>query len=103
MYKIELYNIPNQEFEIEYDNIKYKIKFRTIQNNFTIADIYIDNELVKSSVRCCPNMPIIPYNYLRRNGGNFVFYCINGEYPHYTLFNKTQSLLYITSEEINSR
>jgi hypothetical protein len=100
MYKIDLYNIPNQEFDISFDGIRYTIKLRTIQENFTIADIYIDNELVKSSVRCCPNMPLIPYQYLRGNGGNFFFQCINNDYPTYTLFNKTQTLIYVTKNEL---
>jgi hypothetical protein len=100
MFQINLYNIPNQEFEIEFDKVRYKIKFRTIQNNFTIADIYINNELIKSSVRCCPNVPLIPYNYLRNGGGNFFFQCIDNDYPTYTLFNKTQTFIYITKSEL---
>jgi hypothetical protein len=102
MYKINLYNIPNQEFEIEFDNLRYKIKLRTIQENFTIADIYINNELVKSSVRCCPNVPLIPYKYLRGNGGNFFFQCLDENYPNYTLFNKTQNLIYISNAELGA-
>lgn len=101
MYKIELYNIPSQEFEIEFDNLRYKIHLRTIRDNFTIADIYIDNELVKSSVRCVPNVPLIPYDYLRKGGGNFLFQCLNNDYPIYTLFNKSQTFIYVTKEELD--
>lgn len=100
MQKITLYNVPNQEFEMQLDGLRYKIHLRTIRENFTIADIHINGELVKSSVRCCPNMPLIPYAYLQQNGGNFFFQCLEGDYPYYELFNKTQNLIYISATEI---
>lgn len=100
MQKITLYNVPNQEFELQLDNLRYKIHLRTIRDNFTIADIYINNELVKSSVRCCPNMPLIPYAYLQQGGGNFIFQCIDGNYPYYELFNKTQNFIYLSASDI---
>lgn len=100
MQQLSIYNIPNQEFNVQFDELRYRIKLRTIRNFLTVADIYIDDELIKSSVRCCPNMPLIPYPYLQRNGGNFFFQCLDGNYPYYELFNKTQFFVYISAEEI---
>lgn len=100
MQQITLYNIPNQEFELQFADLTYRIRLKTVQDNFTLADIYINDELIKGSVRCCPNMPLIPYEYLQQGGGNFIFHCFDGNYPIYTLFNKSQVLIYFSAEEI---
>lgn len=98
MIEIDVQQIPNQEFIREVNNVRYNIKIRTFQG-ITLMDISADDVILKRSVRVCPNVPIIPYKYLTK-GGNFVFVCINGDYPHYSKFGITQQLVYLTDEEL---
>lgn len=98
MIQIDVQQIPNQEFEKEIDGKRYTIKLRTF-HGITLADIFVDDVCAKRAVRVCPNVPIIPYKYLTQ-GGNFVFYSIDGSYPHYTQFGITQQLVYMTDDEI---
>lgn len=98
MIQIDVQQLPNQEFEKEIDGKRYTIKLRTF-HGITLADITIDDTVVKRAIRVCPNVPIIPYKYLTQ-GGNFVFYSIDGSYPHYTQFGITQQLVYMTDEEL---
>lgn len=98
MIQIDVQQIPNQEFEKEIDGVRYTIKFRTF-HKMTLADITIDDIVVKRSIRVCPNTLIIPYKYLTK-GGNFVFYSIDNSYPHYSKFGVTQQLVYLTDTEI---
>lgn len=98
MIEIELQQIPNQKFAVDLDGHKYEIHLRSFQE-LTLATIYIDDVLVRHSVRCCPNQSIIPYNYLK-NGGNLFFDCINKEYPYYKNFGITQRLYYISDAEV---
>lgn len=98
MIEIDVQQIPNQEFIREVEGVRYNIKIRTFQG-ITLMDISADDVVLKRSVRVCPNVPIIPYKYLTK-GGNFVFVCINGDYPHYSKFGITQQLVYLTDEEL---
>ena len=98
MIEIDVQQIPNQEFIREVDGIRYGIKFRTHQG-MTLVDISADKVVLKRSVRACPNVPLIPYQYLTR-GGNFMFVCIDGNYPHYSKFGITQQFVYLTDEEL---
>ena len=98
MIQIDVQQLPNQEFEKEIDGTTYTIKLRTF-HGLTLADISIGEKVLKHSIRVCPNTPIIPYKYLTQ-GGNFVFYSIDGSYPHYTQFGITQQLVYLTDEEL---
>lgn len=98
MIEIDVQQLPNQEFIREVNGIRYDLKLRTSQG-ITLVDITADDVVLKRSVRACPNVPIIPYKYLTK-GGNFVFICIDGEYPHYTKFGVTQQLVYLTDSEL---
>lgn len=100
MIEIDVQQIPNQEFIREIEGVQYKLKFRTFQG-MTLADIIADDVVLKRGVRVCPNTPIIPYKYLT-NGGNFMFACLDGDYPHYTKFGVTQQLVYLTDEELEA-
>lgn len=98
MIQIDVQQLPNQEFEKTIDEKRYTIKLRTF-HGLTLADISIGETVLCRSVRVCPNTPIIPYKHLTQ-GGNFVFYSIEGSYPHYTQFGITQQLCWVTDEEL---
>ena len=98
MFDIPLRGVPQQLIETTLDGVDYAIQLRTAQN-LTLADISANGELIKAGVRCVPGKPIIPYDYLTR-GGNFFWYCLNGDYPYYQYFETTQFLIYLSDEEI---
>ena len=98
MIEIDLQQIPNQEFIRIVDNVRYRICLRSF-HNLTLADVYINDVAVKNGLRCAANEPLIPYKYLTE-GGNFVFVCLNNDYPYYTKFGETQTLVYMTTEEM---
>ena len=103
MQRIRINNIPNQQFTIMLDGVAYRLRLRTIDDygvQITLADVYVNDKLVKASVRCAPDSPLIPYDYLTVDGANLFFHCINGDYPFYTEFNRTQVLCYGTKEEL---
>lgn len=99
MIQIEIQKIPNQEFSVEINEVRYLLRIRTFKE-MTFMDITINDELVKGSVRCCPNTLVIPYDYLTE-GGNFIWQCLNNDYPSYEKFGDTQFLNYLTDEEIS--
>lgn len=47
-----------------------------------------------------PNSPLLPYRYLE--SGNFVMICDDELYPDYRLFNDTQTLVYVTTAELEA-
>lgn len=98
MIEIDLQNIPNQEFTKEINGVRYAFRLHTY-DDILFVDIAADDESLKRGVRACPNTPLIPYNYKTR-GGNFLFYCLKNEYPHYLKFGVTQQLVYLTDAEI---
>ena len=98
MIQIDVQQIPNQEFEKEINGVRYTIKLRSF-HDITLADITIDDTVVKHGIRVCANTLLIPYAYTTK-GGNFMFYCMDNDYPYYTKFGVTQQLVYLTDAEI---
>lgn len=98
MLDLPLRSVPQQLIETNINGMDYDIQLRTAQD-MTLADISINGELIKAGVRCVPGQPIIPYPYLTQ-GGNFYWYCLNGDYPYYENFETTQFLVYLSDDEI---
>ena len=98
MRDIPLQNVPNQRVETTIDGVSYAIQLRTVQK-LTVADVYADGKLLKGGVRCVPGQRLIPYRYLTV-GGNFFWYCLNGDYPYYTQFGVDQQLVYLSDAEL---
>ena len=98
MREIPLSNVPNQLVETVIDGVAYSIQLRTVQS-LTVADVYADGVLLKGGVRCVPGQRLIPYSYLTV-GGNFFWYCLNDDYPHYKNFGVDQLLVYLSDAEL---
>ena len=96
MIEIPLLSIPNQSFSINVENVIFDVSIKT--TGVTVADITMDGVLKISSAKCMPNLPIIPYRYLEH--GNFFFITENDEYPDYTKFGSSQTLVYMTPDEM---
>lgn len=94
---VSILPIPNQRFGIRLDGDRYEIELKSC-NNIMCVTILRNDILLVSGFRCVAGTPLLPYRYLER--GNFIFVTENDELPDYTKFGSTQSLVYITAQEI---
>jgi hypothetical protein len=63
-------------------------------------DVVRDDLPIVSGSRMLPNSPLIPYRYLE--SGNFVLITEGDEYPFYTKFGDSQTLVYVTDVELEA-
>jgi len=98
MKSIELKPIPNQLFSVTIGDYTYGLHFKT--SGTMLLDFYVDEVLVAQSIKCRPNVALIPYDYLV--DGNFFIVTENEEYPDYLQFGTAQKLYYLTDAEISA-
>lgn len=94
---VPLARVPNQTFSITLDSNQYNIGVFTTRSTMAI-DITRNNEIVIQGQRLVPDSIVIPYRYLE--DGNFFILTENGEYPFYTEFGVSQTLLYASTAEL---
>lgn len=99
MYVIPLEAVPNQRCSVRLDGALFEITVKMAVTSMA-ATIARDGEVVVRGVRCLPSAPLIPYRYLEGNTGNFYFLTEQNQYPHYTRFGGTDTLCYLTHEEL---
>lgn len=99
MIEIPLQALPNQSFSILLDQTQYDIRIEST-NNVMSFDIVRNNIAIVTGARSIAGFPIIPYKYLE--DGNFIILTMNEEYPDYTQFGITQSLIYASQAEIEA-
>lgn len=92
---------PNQSLSIQVDDVRYSIRLRDIGSMMAL-DLSIDDVVILQGLRVVANSPLIPYEYLEGDGGNFLFITELGDLPHWDQFESTQTLLYVTATEIES-
>ena len=103
MINIPLQAIPNQSLSLQIDQITYDLRLHTCAtglDQITAVTLFINNVLILSGVRAVSGYPIIPYPYLEN--GNFTFVTMNDEYPNYTQFGITQTLVFGSQAEIDA-
>lgn len=98
MQEIELNSTPNQSLGVTLNGINYKLNIKLFDDVLYMT-VYAANVLLCSGVRAMPNQVVIPYPYLT-DGGNFFWYCSDGEYPDWNKFNNRHKLLWLTDAEI---
>ncbi len=96
---VPLEALPNQEFSIVLDDVRYVISIREIPVNMMAITIIRDNILLISNARLIGGQNVLPFKYLEGKYGNFVF-VNNGEYPWYENFGITQYLVYVPLAEL---
>lgn len=96
MILLKIQAVPNQTLSVDIDGVSFDISLKTAGT--IIADITVDQVVKVQGAKCLPNKPIMPYEYLEH--GNFFFITENEEYPDYTQFNISQSLVYLTVDEM---
>lgn len=98
MITLNIEAVPNQSFSFDIDGVSFGVTLKT--SDFTNATVTLGDEVIMSGMRVMPNAPIIPYEYLTEGAGNLFFIVERGEYPTYTEFGISQTLVYLTPEEI---
>jgi hypothetical protein len=92
--------IPNQELSILLENVRYDIRLVALDDVMAI-DLNINDVVVLSGFRVVAGTPVIPYQYLENNQGNFLFLTELDDAPYWTEFGGTQLLVYLTAEEVS--
>lgn len=101
MERIALEKVPQQSFDITLEGVRWTLAFRTPSNaeiDCALVSISKDGKSVLEGILCAPNALLMPYE---KEGGNFFFYCNEGEYPSWKNFEETCILYYLTSEEMD--
>lgn len=96
---IALTNTPNQAFSISIGVHFYDFTIQETSGCMSVT-IVRDNLLIVSGSRAVAASPVIPYQYLEDDAGNFVFLTQNEELPYYDQFGITQSLVYVSNDEL---
>jgi hypothetical protein len=99
MIEIPLQAIPNQSLSILLGESQWDIRIKAA-GNIMAFDISENNVPIVTGQRAVAGYPIIPYEYLE--DGNFVLLTMNDEYPDYTQFGVTQSLIYTSETELET-
>src|SRR5689334_13796901 len=99
MIEITLQAIANQSLSVTLNGKLYTLTIKETNGVMSIT-VVRDDETIVMNNRLVPGAPVLPYAYLE--DGNFILLTSNGDYPYYTEFGSTQSLLYVTQEELNS-
>ena len=99
MIRINLEAVANQSFNIDLEDSRYKVVLKEA-NGCMVCDIERDGEILLNGSRCVAGVPLIPYRAYEE--GNFIFVTENDMMPYYTEFEITQTLYYLTEEEVQS-
>lgn len=103
-YEIELNNLPNQRFTTTINNIDMEITLKLAGQNHNpvmLFSLSSGGAVVCPFVPCFANQGLLPYPYMiEQVGGNFIFITNDDEYPNYTEFGNTQSLCFVTIDEL---
>jgi len=98
MQTIALQAVPNQSFTTTIGGDIHEITLKYAKG-IMAATISRNNTVLISGIRCVANALLLPYRMLE--SGNFMFLTKNNEeLPDYTLFGVTQSLVFLTQDEL---
>lgn len=96
---IDIDPIPNQAFSVTVDGSRWDFVIKEAVSSM-IFDLSLNDEVILSGARIVAGTPIIPYEYLRRNG-NFIILTENDELPYWSQFGVNQQLIYASTEELS--
>lgn len=97
MLEIPLSAEANQEFTVRVGERRFTLRLKETAG-VMVADVAVDDVAILSASRVLAGEPIIPYRYLE--AGNFVLLTNGDDLPDWRQFGSTQSLLYMTADEI---
>lgn len=94
---IPLQATPNQSLTVQLDGARYTLTFKEAAGCM-VCDVSRDDADLLYGVRVVAGSPLIPYRYME--SGNFVVMTENDELPAWESFDTTQSLVYVTADEL---
>lgn len=98
MLTIALQPVPNQSFTMTLGGDVYELTLQAAKG-IMAATLARNGTTLLSGFRCVANSPLIPYRYME--SGNFLLLTANNEeLPDYAAFGVTQSLVYLTADEL---
>lgn len=97
--RLALQAVPNQSFSALLDDQEYELVFKEIGDAMAVS-VSLNGTVLVSNVRFYADDPLIAYEYLEGDGGNFLFTSEDDEIPYYTLFDVTQKLYYLSAAEV---
>lgn len=97
MQALPLINVANQSFDVALDAGQWTLTLREA-NGVMVVDVSLDGVVKLSGSPVLSGEPLIPYAYLQ--DGNFVFSTLNDDLPFWDQFEITQTLFYLTNEEM---
>lgn len=99
-YDVPLIQAANQSFTMRSDSARFEVSLRDCQTCMAV-DITRDGERIVSGHRALPLSPLIPFQYLEGDAGNFYFDTgETGELPDWRKFGTLHFLLFATAAEI---
>lgn len=99
MQLITIQALPNQKFSIPLDSNEWGISIKDA-NGAICFSLTLNGSIVIENIRAVAGMRIIPAQY--EEAGNFALITQDQEIPDYTQFGITQSLVYISQDELNA-
>lgn len=96
---VNLMPIPNQSLTVQFGDNIWELIFKETKGVMSVT-VRKNNVLLLSNSRLAPGTPVLPYRF--QEDGNFYFLTNNGDYPYYTEFGKTQTLVYASQGEIDA-
>lgn len=98
MIELTLQATANQSFSVTLEGRRYELTFKEA-GGIMCVDVVRDGVTLLQGHRCVANAPLLPYAFLQ-DGGNFAFLTENDDMPYYASFDFTQSLVYLTADEV---
>lgn len=97
MQTIPIQALTSQSFNISLDDNQWDITIKYTEGTISVT-LYLNTVLVIQNTRAVANEKIIPAKY--QENGNFAIITQNNEIPDYLKFGVTQSLVYISADEL---
>ena len=96
---ITLQPIPNQTLTTTLEGLRYQVTLKAASGIMAVT-INRDGQRLFSGLRTVASIPLIPYRYLYPDTGNFIFDTGSDELPNWQEFGVTQTLIYVTAQEL---
>lgn len=97
MKQIPIRAFPRQSLSVVLENALYTLSLKEC-NGVMAASVTRDGVTLVSNRRVVAGMPVIPPGYLEQ--GNFIFVTADDALPYYTEFEGSDTLVYVTRDEL---
>lgn len=98
-FTIPLSATPNQALSVTLEGAFYELSLQSVGDTIAIT-IIRDSVIILSGWRITPGNPLIPFKYL--TASNFVWISLDEQLPNYELIGVTQTLVFLTADEVEA-